>query len=69
MANRIAVMVGLVGSDRILVPFGGEQAFPPDRFEALTDPANPGKKIDEGKRSLAFDPARKKLAQPLVINI
>lgn len=58
MASGIAVVVGLVGSYRVLVPFGSEQAFADDRLEALADSADTGEQIDKGEGALTFDLAR-----------
>lgn len=48
MASWIAVVVGFVSPDRILVPLGGKQALATDRLEALANTADTGKQIDEG---------------------
>ena len=51
-------MVGFVGPNCVLVPFGGEQALAADRLEALSNTADPGKQIDESECALAFDLSR-----------
>ena len=52
-SERVASTVGkirVVGLDCVLVPFRRKDAFPTDQIEGLTDPADPGKKVNESER-------------------
>ena len=58
MASWIAVVIGFVSADRILVPLGGKQALTTDRLKALANTADAGKYIDKGEGALALDLSR-----------
>ena len=49
VAVRTLSEVRMVGLRRVLVPFGGEYAFPPECLIAKADPADTGKEVDEGE--------------------
>ncbi|MNF00917.1 hypothetical protein D3C80_1998220 [compost metagenome] len=50
--SGVTVVIGFVGADSVLIPFGCEHAFTADCLKTFANPTNPRKQIDEAEGRL-----------------